>query len=152
MPQPARPMPVNTRTTTTNTAGTRPIRRSSHVPGGVNTNVNRRANANGTSTACATTRPRSGRSGEYRPGPQCVRRPIHRLYSSRRTLFLDGLCDVLDRVSDLTSNAPEGVLGLPRGFIRDALVVQVGVVGQIARRLLDLPFKDFGFAFNFIAI
>jgi hypothetical protein len=30
----------------------------------------------------------------------------------------------------------------PGGFIRHALVVQVGVVRQIAHRLLDLPLTD----------
>jgi hypothetical protein len=42
-PQPVRPSTVNARVTTTSTAGTRPIQRSSAVTGGVKTNVRRRA-------------------------------------------------------------------------------------------------------------
>src|SRR5687767_4419012 len=44
---------VNTSVTIARTAGMRPIHRSSHVTGGVSTNVRRMASAIGTRTACA---------------------------------------------------------------------------------------------------
>jgi hypothetical protein len=52
-PQPDRPSAVNASVTTTSTAGTRPIQRSSAFTGGVRTNVRRSARAKGTNTACA---------------------------------------------------------------------------------------------------
>ena len=44
---------MKTSVTTTSTAGTRPMQRSSRVTGGVRTNVSRIASAIGTRTACA---------------------------------------------------------------------------------------------------
>jgi hypothetical protein len=43
-------------------------------------------------------------------------------------------------------------LRLSGDFVNDTFVVQIGIVREVAGRLLDFAFERFGLAFDFVAI
>src|SRR6478672_5500054 len=69
-----------------------------------------------------------------------------------RRLPLDLVAEVLDRFADLPAGRPEALLDVPGRLVCYAFAVQVGVVGQIARRLLDLALDLVALAFDFVAV
>jgi hypothetical protein len=67
-------------------------------------------------------------------------------------LFLHGLSDVFDHLADLSFGFPEGVLGLPGSFVGHTFVMEIRIVCEIARHLLDFASHHFSLAFELIAI
>src|SRR3954468_10921872 len=69
-----------------------------------------------------------------------------------RILPLDLVAEVFDRVAHLPACRPEALLHVARGLVCHAFAVQIGVIGQIAGRLLDLALDLVALAFEFVAV
>jgi hypothetical protein len=67
-------------------------------------------------------------------------------------LALDLPAYVFDRLAELAAALPESLLNFARCLILNAFVVQALVIGQIARRLLDLALELLGLAIDFVSI
>src|SRR3954447_4741019 len=68
------------------------------------------------------------------------------------SLLLELLAQALDRVANLAAGAAETFLNGAGGLLGDAFTVELLVVGEIARRLLDLALQLVALAFEFIAV
>jgi hypothetical protein len=81
------------------------------------------------------------------PDDQC---PRDRMTSF--TLPLHRLAEILDELTDLAAAMADRVLRLAGRFVRHPFIVQLLVVGEVARCLFHLSLERFRLAFDFITI
>lgn len=67
-------------------------------------------------------------------------------------LFLDGVADVLDRLTNFTTRRAETALYLPAGFLSFALGAQIFIIRDVACGLFCPAGYFVDFSFNFISI
>src|SRR5450759_5075985 len=74
--------------------------------------------------------------------------------SRRRScpLLLDHFADVFHGFADLPLGVTERILRLPRVLVCHALVMQVGIIGEIACGLFDLALECFRLTFEFVSV